>query len=440
MKPKAPVPSLLLKGGTVVDPAVGFYAVSDVLIEGGRVTVVERGLHRSTCRTIDCRGLFVVPGLIDMHVHLREPGLEGKETIRTGTRAAAAGGFTSIACKANTGQFIDNEAALEYVRFVADYQGLVNVFPIAAVTRGLASLGVAPFHELREAGAVAVSDDGHPVHGTSLLAGALAYARDLGFLVISHAEDELLSAGGVVSEGIFATLSGLEPIPPEAEEVGTARDILLARRAGVPLHIDHVSTLRSVELIRRYKALGCDLSAEAAPHHFALDTSALAPSFDARMKMNPPIRSPEDRRAVVAGLIDGTLEVIASDHAPHTVAEKDLPIQRAPFGVVGLETMLGLTLTELVEPGHLSFAQAVAKLSTNPARRLDLPGRGGLVPGSVGDVTIIDRGLRWTVDPADFVSKGANTPFAGRELIGRAVGTIVGGRVVAENGELVETG
>lgn len=428
---------LVIKGGTVVDPARGLYAPADVLVEGDRIMALERGVVRAGARQLDCGGLFVVPGLIDMHVHLREPGLEDKETIRTGSRAAALGGFTSIACKANTGQFVDNEAALEYVRSIGAGGGPVNVFPIAALTRGLASRGVAPLRELREAGAVALSDDGHPVHGALLLYAALRYARDLGFLVISHAEDERLSGGGVVGGGSYAVRSGLEGICPEAEEVGTARDILVARHTGVPLHIDHVSTARSVELIRRYRRRGCDLSAEATPHHFTLDTDSLELDFDPNIKMNPPLRSRSDRLAVIAGLTDGTLEIIASDHAPHTVAEKDRPIQQAPFGVVGLETMLGLTLTELVEPGHLSFAEAVRKLSANPARRLGLAGRDSLVEGSVADITVIDREASWTVDPAVFVSKGANTPFAGRELRGRAVHTVVGGRVVVEHGKLV---
>ncbi|HUT98068.1 MAG TPA: dihydroorotase [bacterium] len=428
---------LLLKGGTVVDPARGLYAKADVLLRGGRVAAVERGLVEPTAEVVDCGELFVVPGLVDMHVHLREPGLEDKETIATGTRAAALGGFTSIACKANTGQFVDNEAAVEYVRYIAELRGLVNVFPIAALTEGLAGAGIAPLRELREAGAVALSDDGHPVRRSGLLLNALKYARDAGFLVISHAEEEALSGGGVVSAGPSATAAGLEPILAEAEDVGTVRDILVAARVGVPLHVDHVSTARSVETVRDARRRGFDVTAEATPHHFCLDQSSLPDDFDPRTKVNPPIRTAADREAVVAGLRDGTLEIIASDHAPHTLAEKDQPYQTAPFGIVGLETTLGLTLTYLVEPGHLSFGEAVERLSTNPARRLGLTGKGKLGVGSAADVTVIDRGARWTVDPEKFAGKGVNTPFAGWELTGRAVYVVVGGRVVMADGELV---
>ncbi|HDR06146.1 MAG TPA: dihydroorotase [Candidatus Coatesbacteria bacterium] len=429
---------LLLKGGTVVDPARGLFAKADVLLRDGVVAAVERGLALTTAEVIDCRGLFVVPGLVDMHVHLREPGLEDKETIVSGTRAAARGGFTSIACKANTGQFVDNEAAVEYVRAIAELRGLVNVFPIAALTAGLASEGLAPLHELREAGAVALSDDGHPVRRAGLLLNALKYARDVGFLVISHAEDTALSGEGVFSAGPWSTAAGLEPIHAEAEEVGTARDILVAARADVPLHVDHVSTARSVESVRDAKRRDFDVSAEATPHHFCLDQSMLESPFDPNTKVNPPIRGAADRKAVIAGLRDGTLEIIASDHAPHTEAEKSQPYQHAPFGIVGLETTLGLTLTHLVEPGHLSFGEAVEKLSTNPARRLGLAGRGTLFPGSAADVTVVDRTRRWTVDPKSFASKGVNTPFSGWKLVGRAACTIVGGRLVMADGELVE--
>jgi len=435
--PTASTRPLLLKGGTVVDPFRGLYAKSDVLLRGGRVAAVERGLADPAAELVDCAGLFVVPGLVDMHVHLREPGMEDKETIATGTRAAALGGFTSIACKANTGQFVDNEAAVEYVRYIAELRGLVNVFPIAALTEGLAGAGIAPLHELREAGAVALSDDGHPVRRSGLLLNALKYARDVGFLVISHAEEEALSADGVVSAGPSATAAGLEPILAEAEEVGTVRDILVAARVGVPLHVDHVSTARSVEMVRDARRRGFDVTAEATPHHFCLDQTALPDDFDPKTKVNPPIRSAADREAVVAGLRDGTLEIIASDHAPHTVAEKDQPYQNAPFGIVGLETTLGLTLTCLVEAGHLSFGEAVERLSVNPARRLGLTGKGGLGVGSAADVTVIDRGARWTVDPGKFAGKGVNTPFAGWELTGRAVCTVVGGRVMMADGELV---
>ncbi len=422
----------------MVDPTIGLFARADVLLRDGLVAAVERGIAEPAAEVVDCGDLFVVPGLVDMHVHLREPGLEDKETIATGTRAAARGGFTSIACKANTGQFVDNEAAVEYVRAIAEIRGLVNVFPIAALTKGLASVGIAPLRELRAAGAVALSDDGHPVRRAGLLLNALRYARDAGFLVISHAEEEALSEGGVVSAGPLAVEAGLEPILHEAEEVGTVRDIILAASVGVPLHVDHVSTARSVQIVRHAKRRGLDVTAEATPHHFCLDQSMLSERFDPKTKVNPPIRDPEDRRAVIEGLRDGTLEIIASDHAPHTEAEKDQPYQYAPFGIVGLETMLGLTLTHLVEAGHLSFGEAVERLSVNPARRLGLAGRGSLRVGSMADVTVIDRGERWRVDPKDFASKGINMPFTGWELTGRAVYAVVGGRVVMAEGELIE--
>ncbi len=428
-KIESPPRSLLLTGGTVVDPATGVNGRQDVLVRDGHIAAVEREIDAPDAQVVDCAGLHIVPGLIDIHVHLREPGLEGKETIATGAAAALRGGFTTIVCKANTGQFIDNEAAVEYIISEARRVGLVNVLPIAAVTKELAGGNIAPLRELRAAGAVALSDDGHPIEQPGLLLNSLRYARDLGLLVISHAEDERLSAGGVISAGAYAVTTGLPTILKEAEEVGTERDLLIAARAGIPLHVDHVSTARSVELIRHAKARGFDISGEAAPHHFCLDQSMLAVDFNARIKMNPPIRSAEDRRAVIEGLIDGTLEIIASDHAPHTVAEKDRSFTEAPFGIVGLETMLGLTLTHLVEPGHLTFYQAIEKLSTNPAKRLGLTGRGTLAPGAIADITIIDREVNWTVKPEEFASKGRNTPFTGWELTGQAVGVVIGGKL-----------
>lgn len=418
---------LLIKGGTIVDPVARRAFAGDVLISGGKVAAFGEDLA-SDGDLIDARGKLVVPGLVDMHVHLREPGLEAKETIETGTRAAARGGFTSIACMPNTDPVADNRAVITYIRTKAREKGTVNVFPIGAITAGCAGKELAEMADLKETGAVAFSDDGRCVADSGVLYRAMQYAQMVGLPIIEHCEDTGLSAGGLVHEGYLSTMLGLKGIPAAAETIMVARDIILAEATGCRLHIAHVSTAGAVELVRQAKAKGIAVTAEATPHHFSLTDEAVA-GFDPNTKVNPPLRGEADVRAVCEGLRDGTIDAIATDHAPHTPEEKDVEYGNAPFGMVGLETAVGLVWTKLVHTGILDPTEAVAKLTINPARILGIP-KGTLAVGADADLTIIDPELEETVDPARFASKGRNTPFAGWRLKGLPMATIAGGRVV----------
>jgi dihydroorotase len=420
--------SLLIRGGRVVDPAGAVDAVQDVLLAGDRVERLGSALPAPAGTTVlEAAGKIVCPGFIDIHVHLREPGLEYKETVATGTRAAAAGGFTAVCCMANTQPVNDNRSITDYIRAKAETEGAVRVYPIGAVTRGLGGKELAELAELAEAGCVAFSDDGRCVMNAALYRRAMEYTLPFGTPVISHAEDEDLARGGAMNEGIVSTELGLPGVPAAAEDVMVARDILLAELTGAHVHIAHLSTAGAVRLVREAKARGQRVTAEVSPHHLVLSEEAVR-SFDANTKMNPPLRARRDAEALLEALVDGTIDCIATDHAPHAQSEKEGEFDHAAFGIVGLETAVGLLLDRLVRPGLLPLTTLVSRLSRDPARLLGLPG-GRLAPGEPADVTILDPEAEWTVDPARFQSKSRNTPFAGWRLTGRPWMTIVGGRI-----------
>jgi dihydroorotase len=421
---------LLIKGGRVIDPAGGRDETGCLVLENGGVKDFVPGDQAPKGfegRVIDASGKWVVPGLVDMHVHLRDPGYEWKEDIRSGTRAAAAGGFSSIACMANTKPVNDHPEVTRYIREKAENEGAASVFPVAAVTRGLEGKEMADFAELAEAGAVAFSDDGRPVASSLMMRRALEYAKGFGFLILTHSEDAELCHGGAAHEGWTAHRLGLPGIPSAAEEVAIARDILLARQTGGKLHIQHISTKMGVDLLRMAKRAGLSVTGETAPHYFTL-TDASLEGYDTNAKMNPPLRGEEDRMAILEGLIDGTIDAIATDHAPHDDYVKRCEFIAAANGIIGLETALPLSLT-LLSGGKVSPARIVELLSANPARILALSGKGSLRKGADADVTVIDPEAEWEYRPADVRSKSRNSPFFGWKLQGRAVATIRGGRV-----------
>jgi dihydroorotase len=423
--------SLLIKNGHVVDPASSTDAVQDVLIADGRVERVGRDLPREAATTVlDATGKIVCPGFIDIHVHLREPGYEYKETVASGTRAAAAGGFTAVCCMANTHPVNDNRSITDYIRAKAAVEGAVRVYPIGAVTRGLAGEELAELAELAEAGCVAFSDDGKCVMNAALYRRAMEYTLPFGAPVISHAEDHQLSRGTSMNEGVVSTELGVPGAPAAAEDIMVARDILLAELTGAHVHIAHLSTAGAVRLVRDAKARGVRVTAEVTPHHLLLTEEAVR-TFDANAKMNPPLRSKRDTEVLLEALVDGTIDCIATDHAPHAGSEKEGEFDRAAFGIVGLETAVGLMLDRLVRPGALPLDTLISRLSRDPARLLGLPG-GSLAPGAPADVTILDPAAEWTVDPARFQSRSRNTPFGGWAVTGRPWKTIVGGGVVWE--------
>src|SRR6267142_1360558 len=423
--------SLLIRNGRVIDPAGSVDAVQDVLINGDRLERVGANLAVPADTTIlDASGKIVCPGFIDLHVHLREPGQEYKETVATGTRAAAAGGFTAVCAMANTHPVNDNRAVTDYIRAKADTEGVVRVYAIGAVTRNLGGEELSELAELAEAGCVAFSDDGKCVMNAALYRHAMEYTLPYGTPVISHAEDHHLSMGAAMNEGVVSTELGVPGAPAAAEDIMVARDILLAELTGAHVHIAHLSTAGAVRLVRDAKARGVKVTAEVTPHHLLLTEEAVR-SFDANTKMNPPLRSKRDTEALLEGLVDGTIDCIATDHAPHAVSEKEGEFDRAAFGIVGLETAVGLLMDRLVRPGTLPLATLVARLSRDPARLLNLPG-GSLAAGAPADLTLLDPEARWTIDPAKFVSKSRNTPFGGWTVTGRPWKTIVGGRVAWE--------
>jgi dihydroorotase len=419
---------LLLSGARVVDPEQEVITEQDLLIVGNKIEKIADNISSDGVKKIDLSDKLILPGLIDLHVHLREPGFKHKETIATGTEAAAKGGFTSVVCMPNTNPVLDNEPLIESVVKRGEEQGVVNVFPVGAITKGSEGEELAEIGSMSEAGIVAISDDGNPVMNSEMMRLALQYASDFDLPVISHCEDENLAGTGVVHEGYYSTITGLDPIPASAEETMVARDICLAQETDSHVHIAHISTKGAVQLVREAKAKGVPVTCEVTPHHFSLTDRAIT-SFNTATKVNPPLRSKEDVAAIKEGLKDGTIDVIATDHAPHAGSEKDVEYDYAPFGISGLETALGLVITELINPGILSWSAAVSKLTSNPADLLGLEG-GRLEEGAIADLIVIDPEQNWEVVPEEFASKGKNTPFAGVELTGQNLLTIVDGEVV----------
>lgn len=419
--------TVLITGGTLIDPANGRHEAADLLLAGGRVArVAAPGAAGDADETVDATGCWVVPGLIDMHTHLREPGYEYKETVLTGAQAAVAGGFTAVACMANTNPVNDSGAVTKYIVEKGAAAGLARVYPIGAVSVGLQGERLAEIGEMREAGIVAVSDDGRPIMDSALMRHALEYSAMFGLPVIAHEEDLALAGGGCMHEGPTAFRLGLKGMPSAAEEAMVARDIALLERTGGRLHIAHASTAGTVDLVRRAKARGLAVTAEATPHHFTLTEEAVG-DYDTNAKMAPPLRLASDVAALIAGLCDGTIDAIATDHAPHHADEKQVEFDCAALGIVGLETALPLCL-RLVREHGLALETLVRALSVHPARILGVPG-GTLAEGAVADVTVIDPDAAWQVEPGRFQSKSRNTPFAGWSMTGLARATIVGGAV-----------
>jgi dihydroorotase len=416
----------ILKGGRVIDPANGVDAVQDIVITDGRIAAA--GPAPKGAEIIDVAGKVVCPGFIDIHVHFREPGFEYKETVGTGTRAAAAGGFTAVACMANTQPVNDNRSITDYILARAKYEGVVRVYPIGAVTKGLEGKQLSEMAELAEAGCVAFSDDGKCVMDANLYRRAMEYTLPFGTPIISHAEDCNLSHGGAMNEGVVSTELGLPAQSALAEDVMVARDILLAELTGAHVHIAHISTAGAVRLVREAKARGVRVTSEVTPHHLVLTDGAVR-SFDPNTKMAPPLRSKRDVEAVLEGLSDGTIDCIATDHAPHATSEKEGEFDHSAFGIVGLETAVSVLLDRLVKPGIVPLTTIIKRLTADPARLLNLPG-GSLTAGAAADITVLDLDAEITVQPLKFRSKSRNTPFAGWKLTGAPIMTIVDGAVV----------
>jgi dihydroorotase len=416
---------LLIQNGRIIDPVTGMDTVSDILIVDGRIETIAPGISAPKgCELVEMKNRIVAPGFLDMHVHLREPGFEHKETIESGCAAAAAGGFTAVCCMPNTQPAIDDASVVRMIiaRSKAVHGGIVDVYPVGAVTKGREGKELAPMLELAEAGAVAFSDDGAPVADAELMRRALEYSGITGRPVIQHAEDVALTKGGAMHEGDVSTALGLPPMPGVAEETIVARDLLLAGFVGSRYHVAHLSTGGAVALVRRAKQQGLRATCEVTPHHFTLTDEAVR-GYDTNTKMNPPLRGRQDVEAILEGLRDGTVDVIATDHAPHSFDEKQVEFAHAPFGIVGLETAVGLVITELVLPGILALEEAIRKLSTNPRAIVGLaPIR--IAAGERACLTLIDPKFQWKVDVQAFRSKAKNTPFHGRMLTGKPVGIV----------------
>ena len=429
---------LFIANGHLIDPAAPENTGMSVLIEDGRVSAWLRPNEKPPegCEIFDASGLLVAPGFIDMHVHLREPGQEHKETIATGCAAAVAGGWTSVCPMPNTNPVNDNAAITRYMIEQAERADLANVFPIGAITKSSDGTELAEMGEMKAAGAVAVSDDGRPVPNAGIMRRAMQYARDFDLPVVDHCEEKSLSSGGVMHEGKLSLLLGLKGMPALAEEIDVVRDIILAKETGAHIHIAHISTKGGIEAVRRAKNEGINVTCEVAPHHFTLTDKAVE-GYDTNTKMSPPLRSEEHLEAIIDGLKDGTIDAIATDHAPHHSDEKALEYDRAPFGITGLETAVGLTMTELVHKGVIDLARMVELCSTNPAKIFRLKDRGTLKAGSIADVTIIDPELKWTYKNGESRSKSRNSPFDGWEFTGRAVITVVGGNIRYGRGQNV---
>jgi dihydroorotase len=422
---------LLIANGHLIDPAAPENTGMSVLIENGRVSSWLRHGEEAPegCEVFDASGLLVAPGFIDMHVHLREPGQEHKETIASGCAAAVAGGFTSVCPMPNTTPVNDNAAITRYMIEQAERAGLANVFPIGAITKSSDGSELAEMGEMKAAGAVAVSDDGRPVPNAGIMRRAMQYAKDFNLPVIDHCEDKSLSSGGVMHEGKISLLLGLKGMPALAEEIDVVRDILLAKETGAHIHIAHVSTKGAIEAVRRAKNEGINVTCEVTPHHFTL-TDRSVEGYDTNTKMAPPLRSEEHLEAIIEGIKDGTIDAIATDHAPHHADEKALEYDRAPFGITGLETAVGLAFNELVHKGVIGLERLVELCSANPAKIFRLKERGTLAPRAIADVTVIDPQLIWTYSNSESCSKSRNSPFDGWKFQGATVATFVGGKCV----------
>ena len=417
---------ILIKGGRVISPAQKFDDTCDVLIEKGKIAAIGKDLDAQGAEVVDADGKIVTPGLVDIHVHLRDPGLEYKEDIASGTLSAVTGGFTSIACMPNTKPVNDNQSVTNYILNKVKEEGHCRVFPIASISKGLQGESMTEMGELKGLGVYGVSDDGKPVSNAQLMRRAMEYAKPFGITIVTHAEDLELVGSGVMNEGPVSTELGLKGIPWVAEDAATAREIMLAEFTGAHLHVAHVSTKGSIDLVRQAKKRGVNVTCEATPHHFTLTDEAVR-GYNTNAKMNPPLRSAEDREAVRQGIADGTVDAIATDHAPHHIDEKNVEFNIAMNGIVGLETALPLSL-QLVEDGLIDLPKAVALLTCGPAAALGIPA-GQLEEGGVADVTVIDPELEWTVDAQKLVSKSKNTPFDGWKMNGAALCTIVGGKI-----------
>ncbi len=429
---------LLIKRGRVIDPAQDLDQTCDVLIDGGVVAEVGASIEAADAEVIGATGLVVCPGLVDMHVHLREPGREDEETIESGARAAIHGGFTSVAAMPNTQPPTEGEEGVKFVLGKAREAGLARVFPIAAVSKGQQGGTLSEIGSAIRAGAVGISDDGYPVAASGLMRRALEYVKMFDRPVMAHCEDPGLSARGVMNEGGPSTMLGLRGMPGASEDVAVIRDIILTRLTGSRLHVCHVSTGTSLEFISRARTSGLKVTCEVTPHHLALTDEAVM-TYDTNTKMKPPLRGKGEVAALRKGIEEGLVDAIASDHAPHSPEEKDQEFDLAPFGVIGLETTLGIVLTSLYHDGTVTLPDLVRLLSTNPARILGLP-LGSLKPGSPADVTLLDPDAEWEIDPRNFFSKSRNTPFSGWKVKGKAITVIVEGRVLMRDGELKTPG
>jgi len=426
--------TLIIKNGRVIDPAAGRDEVADLTIADGRIAAIGQSPAAGGAEVIDAAGQIVCPGLIDMHVHLREPGNEDAETIASGCAAAVAGGYTSIACMPNTTPAVDNEAMIEFVYRQAARAGLCHVYPIGAITKGREGKELAEMGQMIRAGAVAFSDDGRGVANAAVMMRAMQYARMFGKPLIEHCEDPHLAEGGCMNAGLTATRLGLPGIPAVAEETMIQRDLLLAQNTGCRYHVAHVSTAGGVELIREGKKRGVSVTTEVCPHHLLLTDECVA-TYDTNYKVNPPLRTAGDVQACLAGVADGTIDCLVSDHAPHGREDKETDFPNAPFGIIGLEVALGLFVRALIQPGHLTWPALLAKMTIAPARVLGLS-KGTLSVGADADVTIIDPDRRWQVGTASFFSRSHNCPYEGWELVARPTCTIVGGRVCFRDGRI----
>ncbi|MGB9812366.1 MAG: dihydroorotase [Thermovenabulum sp.] len=418
----------LFKNARVIDPSQGIDDILDILIEGEKIAGIGKNLTSFDAEIEDLTGKIITPGLIDMHVHFREPGFEKKEDIKTGMLAAARGGFTAVACMPNTNPPLDNPYLIKYVIDRAKEYDLIKLYPIGCVTKGRMGIELSEIGKMSEQGAVAFSDDGSPIGNSALMKRALLYAKGFDKVIIDHCEDPALSEGGQINEGYMSFKLGLTGIPASAEEIMVARDVILAKETKSKVHIAHISTKGSVEIIRRAKELGVNVTCEVTPHHLIL-TEDEVEGYNPLAKVNPPLRTSEDVEALIEGLKDGTIDCITSDHAPHTKEEKEMEFEYAPFGISGIETSLGLILDKIVNKGVISLSQMVEKMSLNPAKILNIDG-GTLKQGSFADITIIDPYIEWTVKKEEFLSKGKNTPFDGYKLRGKAIRTIVKGKEV----------